>query len=317
MTMRSIRFLIPALAAVCAVPAAAQLPEGVQAMIDAAIATSDPAKVATVLELARATNPDESEMLDAIESDWKAAQNAAAAEAAASKEETIRQAGILDLWSGEGEVGAFQSSGNTDSVGVAAGIKLKREGIDWTHLLRARVDYQRQNGATSREQFLAAYEPRWQFDENLFVYGLSQFERDQLQGFDARYSVSGGLGYKVFDREGLTLSVKAGPAYRITEFADGTSASRVAGLFGADFDWEIFDGLTFTQDANALAETGGEVQIIVDGSNTSINLVSGLDFAISEKLKSRLSYAVEYDSNPPDGAVSTDTLTRFTVIYGF
>ncbi|MBX7531332.1 DUF481 domain-containing protein [Qipengyuania sp. 1XM1-15A] len=317
MTIRPIRLLVPALALTCAVPAAAELPEGIQDMIDAAIATGDPTKVATVLELARATNPDEVETLDAIEAEWTAAQTAAAAEAAAAKEQTIREAGIFELWSGEGEIGAFQSSGNTDSVGVAAGIKLKREGIDWTHLIRGRVDYQRQNGETSREQFLAAYEPRWQFDENLFVYGLAQFERDELQGFDARYSVSGGLGYKVFDREGLKLSVKAGPAYRITEFADGTSASRVAGLFGADFDWEIFDGLTFTQDANALAETGGEVQIIVDGSNTSLNLVSGLDFAISEKLKSRLSYAVEYDSNPPAGAVSTDTLTRFTVIYGF
>lgn len=303
--------------ALFAVPAAAELPEGVQKMIDAAIATGDAEKVATVLELARTTNPDEAETLDAIEAEWKAAQEVAAAEAAEAKEQAIRQAGIFELWSGEGEIGAFQSTGNSDTVGVAAGLKLKRQGIDWSHRFTARVDYQRQNGETSREQFLAAYEPRWQFDENLFVYGLAQFERDQLQGFDARYALSGGLGYKIVDREGLSLSVKAGPAWRVTEFSDGTSNSRIAGLFGADFDWEIFNGLTFTQDANAVAETGGEVQVLIDSSNTSINLVSGLDFAISDNLRSRLSYAVEYDSNPPAGAVSTDTLTRFTVIYGF
>ncbi|MBY6128991.1 DUF481 domain-containing protein [Qipengyuania aquimaris] len=317
MRIRTYRYLLaPALLA-AAVPAAAELPEGVQAMIDAAIATGDAQKVATVLELARTTNPEEAETLDAIEAEWKAAQQVAAAEAAAAKEQEIREAGILELWSGEGEVGAFQSSGNTDSVGIAAGLKLKREGIDWSHRLRARVDYQRQNGVTSREQFLAAYEPRWQFNENMFVYGLAQFERDELQGFDARYALSGGLGYKLVDNEGLKLSIKAGPAWRVTEFSDGTSNSRIAGLFGADFDWEIFKGLNFTQDANAVAEGGGEVQVLVDGSNTSINLVSGLDFKISDSLRSRLSYAVDYDSNPPAGAVSTDTLTRFTVIYGF
>ena len=317
MRIRTYRYLLaPALLA-AAVPAAAELPEGVQAMIDAAIATGDAQKVATVLELARTTNPEEAETLDAIEAEWKAAQQVAAAEAAAAKEQEIREAGILDLWSGEGEVGAFQSSGNTDSVGIAAGLKLKREGIDWSHRLTARVDYQRQNGVTSREQFLAAYEPRWQFNESMFVYGLAQFERDELQGFDARYALSGGLGYKLVDNEGLKLSIKAGPAWRVTEFSDGTSNSRIAGLFGADFDWEIFKGLTFTQDANAVAEGGGEVQVLVDGSNTSINLVSGLDFKISDSLRSRLSYAVDYDSNPPAGAVSTDTLTRFTVIYGF
>ena len=298
-------------------PVAAELPEGVRAMIDAAIATGDAKKVATVLELARATNPQEAAALDAIEAEWKAAEATRLAAAEAAKKQEIRAAGLFDRWSGEGEIGGFQSTGNTDSVGLVTALKLKREGIEWTHLLRARADYQRQNGETSREQFLAAYEPRWQFDEDFFLYGLAQYERDRLQGFDGRYAVSGGLGMKLVDAQGITFAVKAGPAWRLTEYSDGTSASRIAGLLGADLDWEIVKGLTFTQDANALAEGGGEVQVLVDGNNTSINLVSGLDFLISEKLRSRLSYAVEYDSNPPAQAVSTDTLTRFTIIYGF
>ena len=309
----------PAIALVfcSAVPAAAELPQGVQAMIDAAIATGDEKKVATVLELARATNPDELERLQAIETEWKVARSLAASEAAAVREASIREAGLFDMWSGEGEIGGFQSSGNTDSIGVAAGLKLKREGIDWTHHLRARLDYQRQSERTSRDQITVAYEPRYTFDKNLFLYGLAQFERDEVQGFDARYAASGGLGYKVVDSDGLSLSIKAGPAWRITEFADGASNSRIAGLFGADFDWEIVDGLTFTQDANALAEGGGEVQVLVDGSNTSITLVSGLDFRMSEKMRSRLAYTLDYDSNPPANKKSTDTLTRFTVVYGF
>lgn len=65
-------------------------------------------------------------------------------------------------------------------TGVAASLKLKREGIDWSHRLTARADYQRLNGKTSREQFNVAYEPRWQFDEDMFVYGLAQYERDRI-----------------------------------------------------------------------------------------------------------------------------------------
>jgi putative salt-induced outer membrane protein len=30
-----------------------------------------------------------------------------------------------------------------------------------------------------------------------------------------------------------------------------------------------------------------------------------------------LSYTIDYDSNPPPGAVSTDTLSRFTLVYDF
>ena len=286
-------------------------------MIETAIATGDAAKVAAVIAVARSSFPEDAAEIDELEAGWKLAKaerDAAAEEARVAK---IENAGLLELWSGEGELGGFQSSGNTDSVGVAASLKLKREGIDWSHRLRARVDYQRQNGVTSREQYLFAYEPRWQFDDRMFVYGLAQYESDKIQGFSDRYAVSGGVGYKVVDRDGLSLSVKAGPAYRVTEYTDGRTENRIAALAGLDFDWRIFERLTFSQDANALAESGGEAQLVVDGSNTSLTFVSGLDFLISNRLRSRLSYQLDYDSNPPVGKVSTDTLTRATLIYGF
>tara|TARA_B100000678_G_scaffold29903_1_gene22227 strand:- start:1259 stop:2206 length:948 start_codon:yes stop_codon:yes gene_type:complete len=315
--MRFAPLIFSALLGCAATAAQAELPEGARAMIDAAIASGDERKVATVIGLARSTWPEERSTIDAINDQWKitlAARRAAEAEA---EQTALINAGMFDRWSGEGELGAFQSSGNTESVGVAAALRLAREGIDWTHSIRLRADYQRQNGSTSREQFAASYEPRWQFDENIFAYGLAQYERDRIQGFSSRYSVSGGFGYRVIDNPKLKLSLKAGPAYRVTDFTDGTSADRLAGLVGLDFDWQMLDRLKLTQDVEALAETGGEATLIFDGANTTINLVTGLDFRVSNRLRSRLSYKVEYDSNPPAGSEGTDTLTRATLIYGF
>lgn len=315
--MRFAPLIFSALLGCAATAAQAELPEGARAMIDAAIASGDERKVATVIGLARTTWPEERSTIDAINDQWKitlAARRAAEAEA---EQTALINAGMFDRWSGEGELGAFQSSGNTESVGVAAALRLDREGIDWTHSIRLRADYQRQNGSTSREQFAASYEPRWQFDENIFAYGLAQYERDRIQGFSSRYSVSGGFGYRVIDNPKLKLSLKAGPAYRVTDFTDGTSADRLAGLVGLDFDWQMLDRLKLTQDVEALAETGGEATLIFDGANTTINLVTGLDFRVSNRLRSRLSYKVEYDSNPPTGSEGTDTLTRATLIYGF
>ena len=315
--MRFAPLIFSALLGCAATAAQAELPEGARAMIDAAIASGDEKKVATVIGLARSTWPEERSTIDAINDQWKitlAARRAAEAEA---EQTALINAGMFDRWSGEGELGAFQSSGNTESVGVAAALRLDREGIDWTHSIRLRADYQRQNGSTSREQFAASYEPRWQFDENIFAYGLAQYERDRIQGFSSRYSVSGGFGYRVIDNPKLKLSLKAGPAYRVTDFTDGTSADRLAGLVGLDFDWQMLDRLKLTQDVEALAETGGEATLIFDGANTTINLVTGLDFRVSNRLRSRLSYKIEYDSNPPAGSVGTDTLTRATLIYGF
>ena len=287
-------------------PAFADIPAPVQAMIDAAIETGDEAKVRTVIELAKTTNPDDVTALDAILTRFESKMALNAAEEAAAKEEAIRSAGIFDNWSGQGELGAFMSTGNADNTGVTASLALTKEGINWRHKLAGRADYQRTDGTVTREQFLAAYELNLKLTDRLYGYALGQYERDRFQGFSARYSASGGLGYDILT-QGPTLSVKAGPAWRRTELIDGGSSSNLAGLAALDFDWQIADTITLTQDANALLQSG----------SSTITSDTGVQAALSDALSLRLSYTVEHDTNPPPGAVKTDTLSRITIIYGF
>lgn len=301
-------------------PACAQeapLPDAAQAMLDAAIATGDEKAVEAVVQSARTAFPDSSARIEEMRQVFLADRRAAAAEQTQREREELRQAGLFDNWSGEGQIGGFHSSGNNDEVGVTAALRLERAGIDWEHRLRFSADYRRGDDVTTREQYLAIYEPRYQISESLFAYGLASFDSDNRQGFDARYSASGGLGYTLIETDSMELSIKAGPAYRVTEFKDGTTRSRLAGLFGLDYDWQITDSIKFTQDANSTVETGGEVLIIVDGSNTSLSAVSGLEAGISDNLTARVSYTMEYESNPAGVAEKLDTLTRFSLIYGF
>ena len=298
-------------------PALAALPEPVRAMIDAAIATNDEGKVRTVVEIAKQTNPDDTAEIDTMLTAFETRLAEAKAAEAAAKEAAIRSAGLFGHWSGKGEFGAFRATGNTSNSGVTAGLTVDRQGIAWRHRLTGRVDYQRANGTTTREQFLARYEPNYNLSVKIYVYALAQYERDRFQGFSGRYAISGGLGYQALKNDDIQLSLKAGPAYRTTEFVDGRSESRIAGLVALDFDWNITKRLTLTQDTNAVAETGGSAIAIIDSRNTTLDLVTGLNAAISSKLSARFSYAVEYDSNPPPGAVQTDTLSRVTLIYDF
>lgn len=302
---------------VLATPAQAALPDPVRAMIEAAIASGDKDKVATVVEFAKQTNPDDAAEIDAMQHQFLAKQAELAEAKAEEKVEEIRSAGLFDRWHGKGEIGANQSSGNSDNIGVSAALSLERKGIDWTHKLRARADYQRSNGQTSREQFLAAYEPQYRLSKRGFVFGLAQWDRDKLQGVSSRYAISGGLGYKVIDGSAVQLAIKAGPAYRITELTTGESDSRLAALFGYDFNWKISDRLAFTQGSNMVAETGSAGTVFVDSRSTTFDIVSGLDAKVSDRLTTRLSYEIKYDSNPPAGKVKTDTLSRFTLVYGF
>lgn len=275
-------------------------------MIEAAIATGDEAKVRTVIDIARTTNPDEGAELDQLLAGFETQLAANEAQEAAAKEEAVRSAGLLENWSGQGELGAFMSSGNADNTGATVSLALTKDGIKWRHKLAARGDYQRSEGVTTREQFLAAYELNYKISDRLYAYGLAQYERDRFQGFSARYAASGGLGYDVLTA-GPTLSVKAGPAWRRTELIGGATTSNIAGLAALDFDWELSDKLSFTQDASAFIQSGSSTLV----SDT------GVQASISDAVSVRLSYTVEHDTDPPAGAVKTDTLSRITVIYGF
>ncbi len=292
-------------------PALAELPAPVRAMIEKAQQSDDIEAMEVVIDLADETFPGNSGELDAIMAAYRTRVEAKlaveAADEAAAEEAAIRNAGLFDNWSGRGELGAFNSTGNSSNTGITAALALTREGINWRHKLRARADYQRSNGVTTREQFLAAYEPNLKLSDRLYVYALAQYERDRFQGFSARYSASGGLGYDVIDSEDMTLSVQAGPAYRRTERINGTTDSSIAGLASADFDWQIAENIALTQDASAFMQSG----------NSTYTSATGIQAGIADNVKLRLSYTVEHDTQPPVGSDSTDTLSRVTIIYDF
>ena len=314
-----IRTTILATAATLAVstPALAEVPAPVRAMIDAAIATGDAKKVDTVIALAKQTNPADADEIDALQAAFRADQTHAANLAKKRQELQIRNASVFDRWKGKGQLGGSRSTGNSDTIGISAAIDLKRTGIDWTHHIAASVDYQRSGGVTTRERYNALYEPHYDIRDNFFAYGLAQFERDQFQGFDARYSTSLGIGYQLIKSNDMNLSVKAGPALRRTEYTAGGGETRLAALLGYDFDWKLADSLKFTQSSNVVADGASSGTVILDSSTTTVAINTGLEAKITPKFSTQFSYQINYDSNPPVGAEKTDTISRVTLVYGF
>lgn len=298
-------------------PAQAALPEPVKAMIEAAIASGKDAEVRSVVKFAKVANPDDVAEIDAM----FAAYTAKKTQLAAAEKKAKMEAPFFENWTGEGELGGFRNTGNSSNVGVSGGIKLAKDAVDWRLKFRARADYQRSNGVTSREQYAAALEPEYKIDDRLFIYGLAQYDRDRFQGFSSRYTVSGGIGYTVIKEKDIFLDVKAGPAWRLTEFTEGGSDSSIAGLIGLDLGWQIAKNLKLTQGAGATlasdAQSLTSANVIFSSGTNTLTATTGLDAKINGKLSARLSYAIEHETNPPDGREKTDTLSRATLVYDF
>ncbi|GAB5484854.1 MAG: DUF481 domain-containing protein [Parasphingorhabdus sp.] len=298
-------------------PAQAALPEPVKAMIEAAIASGKDAEVKSVVKFAKVANPDDVAEIDAM----LAAYTAKKTQLAAAEKKAKMEAPFFENWTGEGELGGFRNTGNSSNVGISGGIKLAKDAVDWRLKFRARADYQRSNGVTSREQYAAALEPEYKIDDRLFIYGLAQYDRDRFQGFSSRYTVSGGIGYTVIKEKDIFLDVKAGPAWRLTEFTEGGSDSSIAGLIGLDLGWQIAKNLKLTQGAGATlasdAQSLTSANVIFSSGTNTLTATTGLDAKINGKLSARLSYAIEHETNPPDGREKTDTLSRATLVYDF
>lgn len=298
-------------------PATAALPAPVKAMIDAAIASGNKQDVLAVVKIAKATNPDDLAEINSLMTDYNARLAAQAAAALREKQE----ASFFENWKGQGELGGFRSTGNTSNLGISGGVKLVKDAVKWRVNFQARADYERNAGKTTRDQLSATIEPNYKFDKSLYAYGLAQFERDRFQGFSARYTLSGGLGYELLKTKDLRLAVKAGPAIRITDFADGDSKSSLAALAGLDFDWKISDHLKFSQDAGGTYASDAQgftsAIAVIDSDNTSLTATSALDAKLLGSLSARFSYTIEHETNPPIGRIKTDTLSRATLVYDF
>ena len=278
----------------------ASIPPQIKTMLDAALASGNEGDVATIMKYAGTASPDSKEAIAKLVDDWKKKRND-------EKTAKLQEAGFFDLWSGRAELGGFISTGNSESQGVSASLALTRNGLDWRQKFKAQVDYQRSLGVTSREHYLAAWEPNWKIDDRSYIYGSGQFESDRFLGYTTRYSISAGAGYSALKGNRLKLDLELGPAYRSTSFTDGETERSIAARGSVDFAWKLSPGLQLTQNASAYVER----------YNSTVTGTTALNAKVLGPLSAQLSYNVQYESMPPEGRVTTDQISRAGLVYAF
>lgn len=282
-------------------------PDPVRNMLAAAIASGKDADVEAVAQVAKAASPDDAAEIEERLLAYRAERKRLKDEAAAAERARLAAAKFWQNWKGEGQIGASQSSGNTESAGVSAGLALARKGIDWTQRMRAQADYQRTNGQTSVERYLVELEPQYRINDRAFAFGLGRWEHDRILGYDTRWNLSGGLGYKVIDNKKMALSLKGGPAFRQTDFVNGNEDTELTALAGLDFGWQLSPTLRLTQVAST----------IIGEANGSTSSLTALNAKLTGALSARIAYSAQIDTSPPPGIEKLDTQTRFTLVYGF
>lgn len=294
------------------VTASRELPAGVADLIDATLASGNRADAEAVIRAAKLAFPSAAEAIDERVATRKSSSFALVAAPASrqgepKKSEAAATPAKEPKIAGEGEAGAFANTGNAPGIGLVGGFKLLAEGANWRIATTASADYQETADVVTREQYRFSAEPNYKFDSRGYLYGLGQFEQDRFQGFASRYSISGGLGYSLLKADDAKLSIKAGPAWRVTNPVEGERESVVAGLASLEAKIKLTPSLEYSQDASAY----------FDAQGSTFYTLAALDSRLIGKLKARLSYMVQHETAPELGRLGTDTTSRLTLVYGF
>jgi putative salt-induced outer membrane protein len=277
--------------------AAAPVPPETERLIRAAT----PAQIDVVAAVAKTANPTSAAEIDALVASIKAG-------AAEMRRQRLATLSVFQGWTGEGQLGGSVTSGNTEDTAVNVGIALNREGLMWNHHINAIADFQTTDGETTREAFRVGYQLDYRISDLWFAYGLVQWERDKFALLDRRFTESIGVGYTVLNMAPLSLVVDGGVAFRQTKYiTPDTEENDVAGRVTAKFAWDIRPGIRFTEEAGGL----------FGGTTSTLFSRTALTVSLAGALSARASFDVNYESEPPPGVESTDTITRFALVYSF
>ena len=276
---------------------AASLPPEVARMITAAAETG---QLGPVADVARRAYPDAVAQIDEQVA-------ALTSRAEAERIERIEAQRFRDGWKGEGQAGGFVSSGNTQDVGVSAGLSFDKETLRWRHEVKLASEYQRSNGDVSKERYFAGYAGQWKLSGRAFVSLAASAERDRFAGVRSRFSESVGIGYRVIDQPDLRLDLQAGPALRQVDYYETGAEIAFAARFGSDVAWTIRPDLVFTQNTAAF----------LDSVSSTVTATTALTTKLRSDLSARAAFDLRYESEPPAGRRSTDTTLRTSLVYSF
>jgi len=250
---------------------------------------------------------------------------------------SAQTAGWTDGWSGEGNLGAGITTGNTDTVDVGIGLKLAKEFGPWKVALDGGYDFGQVDGVDNRNRWYVGAQGQRDFTDRVYGFADVSYEEDQFSGFDSRLFVGVGAGYHIFKEKPLTWSVEAAPGYRRSQVADvvipGTDAVIDAGPpeviiapaiaevivtpgFTAN-DFAVRGSSRFAYDFNDKVTFTNDTDVIWSDTSTQTINTAAVTAQLTEKISGRVSFEVRNDTNPPDGFVRTDTATRVSVVYAF
>jgi len=213
--------------------------------------------------------------------------------------------GVPERWQVTGNLGAALTSGNSESLTLAAGAEAKRAFDPWTLGLKFTQIYTRSEGVESANESVLTERLERALSAKAWLFQELLLEHDEREELTARVQLT--FGYKRLLRktDRFTWHAEGGAGVLHEEFRVNPETEAILQI-GTDFVWKISDKLTYTQRFvvyPSLSESG-EFRFLAESMFTT---------PLGERVDLRLSIIDKFDSNPIAGVEKNDLLVTISL----
>lgn len=215
---------------------------------------------------------------------------------------------VADDWTGKGELGFVQVSGNTESEVLNAAFEMEKVLDKWKHTAKLSAVTASSDDVKSADSQSAGWRSEYTFSERTFGFGDVRYFNDEFDSYEEIYTVAAGAGYKVILKDHMTWDLSAGAGYRSTvvELTE-EDENGLAYLLESDYKHHLTETTDF--------ENYTRVEIADD--NTFSQNITSLAVSINSSLALKASFEIRHNSDPSPGFESVDRITSVNVVYSF
>lgn len=215
-------------------------------------------------------------------------------------------------WSDEAQFSFVDTGGNTEVTSLAGKNLLKYKfSEEFLASWVVSALYGKTDGEKTAERYATELRLDYAFSGQMYAYGIAGWMKDEFAGFDSRYYVGPGVGYKLFTGPQHFLLGEAGLNYTKDEYVDGTDDNYLEGRLFGKYEFAFTEKNRFSQSVEFL-------QDLSDSDNYKINSETAIISALSDFLSLKASYVINYNNSPrPSTLDDTDTILAVSLVVNF
>lgn len=216
-------------------------------------------------------------------------------------------------WKGEASLGYTKSSGNTNNAQLATSAKAERATEKNTWTLKAGTFYSSTNKKMDAQKYYGGLRYSFNFGKEKRWYNFYgvEAEHDRFANIDHRVIASTGPGYWFSRTDDFKAQAELGLGVQYTNYRNGNKSETEPVLVPhAYLEKRVFEKARLSEDITLYPSlrNSGEYRMRSETAFTN---------PLSDAVSLRLSYLIDYSSDPAAGKKKTDTRLVAALVYAF